>query len=1059
MNRLKYAFKFALIGFLIVLQASALIYMLVSEINKNIDFLLRERDGVQYIQSLTQLLSEAQAYRSTHYHFLNGNPQLKPAVLQQQEKIDAAFKAIEAIDDATSHQMDTTWKLQMLQKSWSSRKRDAFQFEADHVQVELDLDSRWLSEIIDLMQHVGYESNLAMDSDFDTSYLTDSALRKLPGVLDALSTAQALSVHLPGDALSADNKYRLLQVIGLIHSNLEQADRNAQLVFRHNDRIQAVLKPLHTILTDAAPIFTWNFGQKTIGQQGLPIPQQLLTDTGNHAILAAVELLKEDLSVIDHSLAARIDKNLQYRNGIIGFTIAILLLVCYLFLGFDRSVRKAVYQLDQVMASVGNGDLNMRGAIYSRDEMGSLTQSINNTLDSLQNTMEEVQSSHDKLEAWNQQLESKIAERTASLRNLLDHAGQGFLSFSSDLRVRGGYSAECKVIFQRAIGEEDVTSLIYPADRDQQIFLAAVFKKILQENQSGLREAYFSLLPEAIVFPGRHIGVAYKYIEKTSDSGHREIMLILTDRTAQKALEEKMQTDKNILAMIVHIVTHSADFFAAVSQYTSFCQEGVQNMLNEAKTPGELLATLFRTVHTFKGTFGQLRMFNTMAKLHEMEETLDNIRANKINGEAPFAPTKTLGIYTPDVMLGWLNIDLEILKSKLGEVFFQRGNLLEVENNRLLEIEEKVLRTLSPAMCSLLLPDLRRLRYKPIRELLQSYPEYVVALAEQNGKAIYPFEIEGGETMVDPQHYYDFIKALGHVFRNSIVHGLETYEERLELGKDERGRISCSVLENNTGLVLALSDDGRGIDPVHIRDVALRKSICAPEKVNNMSEEELIQLIFTDGFSGAQNVDTLAGRGVGLSAVRAELEKINGSMQATTTLGKGTQFQFFLPIDPACDSEPYSIRQLAKPLLSATEHLLLNDAGLHITNLSYIESAADGKLALRKVTSFLAIRGLAKGRMVLSADQDVAALLVENRFAAAPVGAPIDMMMETTLSHYADKIFQHALKAAPSWTNAVTSEAMGSILADDASAKYPQTETPTWVLDTLAGKITLSLIY
>jgi len=520
-----------------------------------------------------------------------------------------------------------------------------------------------------------------------------------------------------------------------------------------------------------------------------------------------------------------------------------------------------------------------------------------------------------------------------------------------------------------------------------------------------------------------------------------------------------MQAEKNILAMIVHIVTHSAEFFAAVNQYTSFCQEDMQEILSEDKTSNELLTTLFRTVHTFKGTFGQLRMFNTMAKLHEMEETLDNIRANKINTEGHLSLQQALGNYTPDTMLSWLNIDLAILKSKLGENFFQRGNLLEVENSRLLEIEEKVLRTLSPALCSLLLPDLRRLRYKPFRELLQSYPEYVVTLAEKNEKSVYAFEIEGGETMVDPQHYYDFIKSLGHVFRNSIAHGLETYEERLGLGKDERGKISCSIVESQTGLELVLADDGRGIDPVRIRDVALKKHICSPETATSLSDEELVQLIFADGFSSAQDADALAGRGVGLSAVRAELEKLNGSVRVITALGQGTQFHFFLPLNHTEDTDPYSIRQLAKPLLGAAESLLLNEAGLRITNLSYIDSAPDRKLTLRKITTFLGINGLAKGRMVLSADQDVATLMIENRFAASTTGSTIDTLMETTLSYYAENIFQNALKTAPAWASSLSSETLGSILADKASAKYPQSETPSWVLDTVAGKVMLSLIY
>jgi hypothetical protein len=1061
MNRLKYAYKFSLIGVLIVLQASVLIYMLVSELNKNIDFAVRERAGVQYLQALTHLLNETQAYRSMHYDFSTGNNALQAEVLAQHKKIDAALDAVEAIDNQAALQMDTTWKLQVLRKDWLARKQDALQPDSDagRAQVLFDLDSRWLTEVTDFMLHVGYESNLALDADFDTSRLVDSVLRKLPGLRDTLSTTQGLAIQLQDNNLSAESKNRLLQIVGLVRSGLEQTDHNAQLIFRHNETIKTKLKTLHTALTDAVPTFAWNVEQKTLGQQGLLIPQQLLTTAGNQAIQTAEILHQEELNVIDQLLVMRIDKYLQYRNIVVFFTGGILLLVCYLFLGFDMSVRKAVYRLDKVMTSAGNGDLNIRGDIDSRDEMGSLTYAINNMLDSLQKMVEEVQLSHAKLEVWNQELEQKVAERTASLRNLLDHAGQGFLSFGADLRVSDEYSAECKTVFHREIAKEALPALIYPEDRDQQVFLEAIFRKIMQAENEVMRETYFSLLPEEVVFGSSYIGVAYKLIDHIADPSQRKIMLILTDKTLQRAMENRVQSERDILAMIVHVVTHSSDFFAALGQYTRFCQEGMPNLLHEKKSAAEILATLFRTVHTFKGAFGQLRMSNTMAKLHDMEGTLENLRSNKLAGAEGQPLVEKLSAFSPQVMLDWLNADLDILKDKLGEVFFQRGSMLVVDNNRLLEIEEKVLRMLSPGECSLLLPDLRRLRYKPIKELLQSYPEYVVTLAEQNEKAVYSFEIEGGETLVDPLQYYDFIKSLGHIFRNSIVHGLESYEERVENGKDERGRITCVVLADQVGISLVIADDGRGMDPLRIRDIALEKGICTPDQTLNLQEEDMIQLIFADGFSGAQDVDTLAGRGVGLSAVRAELEKLKGSVSVNTALGKGTQFQFFLPFSLAEENEPYSIRQLAKPLLNAAEFLLLSDAGLQVRNHTYIEGTVGGKLNLRKVTTFLGIKGLANGRMVLSADQSVVQHLVEKRFAQEAIDSPIDRMMETTLSHYATEIFHHALKSEPTWVDSITTEALVSILADDASAKYPQSETPTWLLDTDAGKITLSLIY
>ncbi|MDF2565521.1 MAG: Histidine kinase, gyrase and HSP90-like ATPase [Massilibacillus sp.] len=1062
MNRLKYVYKFGVIGLLIVLQASVLIYMLVSELNKNIDFARSERVGVQYIKALTNLFNEAHVYRNVHYDFLHGNGVLQGEVLAQQAKVDDALAAVEAIDKQVASQMDTTWKLQILRQDWLARKQAAMQSDTGHAQVAFDLDSRWLNEVTDFMQHVGYQSNLAMDSDFDTSYLVDSVLRKLPGLMYSLSTAQSLSIQLYDDNLSSDSRNQMLQVIGLVHSSLEQVEHNVQLVFRHNENIKAKLKTLHTTLADSVPIFAWNIEQKTVGQQGLPIPKQLLTTTGNQAIENVEALDKEELNVIDQLLVMRIDQYSKYRNIVVWFTGGILLLVCYLFVGFDMSVRKAVYQLANVMAGTGKGDLNLRGKIYSQDEMGALTHAINNTLDSLQEMYQEVQSSQEKLEIWNQELEQKVAERTASLRNLLDHAGQGFLSFGEDLIVSGEYSAECGTIFRREIVGAAVPALIYPEDRDQQVFLEAVFKKILCEEKEFLRETYFSLLPEEVVLGSSYVGVAYKLIENTNDRKQQKIMLILTDQTMRKAMEDRVQIERDILAMIVYVVTHSADFFATVSQYTSFCQEGMACLLNEKKTAGDLLASLFRTIHTFKGTFGQLHMGNVMAKLHDLEERLATIRSNEIVRLDRQQLLEKLSDITPKNMLSWLDEDLELLKDKLGDSFFQQENMLVIDNDRLLEIEEKVQRMLPYGESNLLLPELRRLRYQPIKNLLQSYPDYVVSLAERNEKSIQSFEIEGGETLVDPLKYNDFIKSLGHVFRNSIVHGVESFAERVENGKDESGKITCTVRENPLGITIVITDDGRGMNVSNIRDIAIKKRICTAKLVNGMQPEEIIKLIFADGFSGAKDVDTLAGRGVGLSAVRTELEKLNGSVRVNTILGEGTQFEFFLPFTQVEEQQPYSIRQLGNPLVRATEVLFKKNAGLQLNNCIYLESAVGGKLKLRKVTTFLGIKGLGNSRMVLSADQAVVEHLAAEYFTGDSIEvteASIDRRLENMLSHYAKKIFEDAVKELHGRSGAVTAEALVSILAEDASAKYPQSETPTWILDTDLGKITLSLVF
>jgi len=1061
-NRLPYAQKFFLIGLLIVIQAAVLIFMLVSELNKNIDSIAEERLGVTYCQTLVTLLDEAQVYRNLQYAYSLGNHSLRSELLAQQGRVDASLAAVDKADKQLGGpSWDTHWKLEVLHREWDTRKQDALQFEPARAQVAFILHSRWIGDIIDFIQQVGNSSNLAVDNDLDTSDLIDSVLHKLPVLMDNISQARAFGRTVPeGNILAADDKERLLYVAGIVRSTQDQLNRNMQTVMRHNKVVKGQLDDLNDPANDPVTIFIWNFEQKVVGPQGQPIPQQLLESDGDQAIKRVASLYGRELAAIGQLLDLRMSHYTRDRNMVTGFTVGVLFLVCCLFLAFDMSVRKGIYQLNTLMDLAAKGNLGARGDIYSRDELGSLTSSINSMLDSLEMMYEEVRQSHDRLEIWNQELEQKVAERTASLRNLLDHAGQGFLSFGDDLRVAGEYSAECVTIFGRDIIGEAVTTLFYPEDKDQRTFLEALFHKLFEEEKELLRDTYFSLLPEELVLDERFIGVVYKFINRPGVFARREIMLILTDQTNHKVMEERVEEEKNILAMVVRVVTHAGDFFASVRQYAAFCQDDFPGVAEIESLSGDKLDVIFRIVHTYKGTFGQLGMRNMVQELHDLEELLASIRATGVTSLNRNELTERFDAYTPEKMLNWLDKDMTILKDILGESFFLQGDTLVVDGARLLDIEEKIQNILTPAECRLLLPDLRRLRYKPFKELLNTYPEYVLTLAEKYERLIDPFVIDGGETPVDPLKYYEFAKALGHVFRNAIAHGVETPDERLEAGKEEYGVLTCTIREQANGLIVVITDDGRGIDPARIREIAVKKGISDRNAAMALSAEEAIQLIFTDGFSGTEEVSQLSGRGVGLSAVRAETEKLGGSVQVYTTPGHGTEFHFFLPQFDRKESEPDTLTQMAKPLLAATKRCLTRLVDLKMKEWVYCESVPSGKLPLLKVTTFVDVKGKLCGKMALSADESVVKLLVSTRQVGQDKDFQADKWLETILSQFAGEIFSDALaQAKPDEAEAIKAEALVTILAEDASAKYPQAEISTWMLETQAGWLKLSLIY
>ncbi|MBP2637277.1 MAG: Histidine kinase, gyrase and HSP90-like ATPase [Firmicutes bacterium] len=490
----------------------------------------------------------------------------------------------------------------------------------------------------------------------------------------------------------------------------------------------------------------------------------------------------------------------------------------------------------------------------------------------------------------------ELNEAVGKIRNLLDNAGQGFLSFGEDLKVAGEYSAECVMLFNREIQQEFVPTLLYPDDAGQQNFIQALFEKIFQEQDTYLRENYLSLLPEEIELDGSYVQIAYKLIPHSSVMARSELLLILTDITQKREMENKIQAERDVLALVVKAVSHQQEFTKVKADYMVFCHQELPEILYSSETAIAKLHKIFRGVHTWKGSFAQLGLQHMAERLHKLEWDLGKLR-DETNGNLTQAALMTcFANYQPETLAQWLEQELEQLRKVLGEQFFLQDETIVVESSKLHQLEEKIRHLLIPCQAEPLIEDLRRLRYKPFAELLAVFPEYIADLALQQGKEIRAFAITGTRTLVDPEKYHDFAKTLVHVFRNAVAHGLETPDERLAAGKAAQGQIRCQLEEHGANLVITVDDDGRGIDFGQIKEAAITKGLCSEQNAAALPVEEAVKLIFADGFSGAKSVDELSGRGVGLAAVKQELEKLGGHIEVMTTVGQGTKFTFVLPL-------------------------------------------------------------------------------------------------------------------------------------------------------------------
>ncbi|MGB9792629.1 MAG: chemotaxis protein CheA [Thermacetogeniaceae bacterium] len=191
--------------------------------------------------------------------------------------------------------------------------------------------------------------------------------------------------------------------------------------------------------------------------------------------------------------------------------------------------------------------------------------------------------------------------------------------------------------------------------------------------------------------------------------------------------------------------------------------------------------------------------------------------------------------------------------------------------------------------------EVMKARMLPIDHVFNRFPRMVRDLAAKAGKEV-NFVVEGRETELDRTVIEEIGDPLIHLLRNAIDHGIEPPEERVRLGKPRQGTVVLKAFHQENMIVIVVRDDGRGIDPELVKRKAVEKGLISPEQAASMGRREALDLIFMPGFSTADEVTDVSGRGVGMDIVRARLEKINGTLDIETVPGEGTCFTIKLPL-------------------------------------------------------------------------------------------------------------------------------------------------------------------
>ncbi|MGA9389550.1 MAG: chemotaxis protein CheW [Candidatus Sulfotelmatobacter sp.] len=259
---------------------------------------------------------------------------------------------------------------------------------------------------------------------------------------------------------------------------------------------------------------------------------------------------------------------------------------------------------------------------------------------------------------------------------------------------------------------------------------------------------------------------------------------------------------------------------------------------------------------------------------------------------------------------------LDKLMTLVGELVLARNQLLQISNT----VEDAGLQAVSQRMnliATELQEEVMKTRMQPIGNIWAQFPRTVRDVALGCGKEV-AIEMEGKETELDKTIIEAIKDPLTHLVRNSVDHGIELPEVRSQAGKNPVGRLILRAFHEGGQVNIEISDDGAGLSGERIRKKAIERGVVTAEQAARMSEREIFNLIFLPGFSTAEKVTNVSGRGVGMDVVKTNVEKIGGLVDLQSSIGRGTTVRVKIPLTLAiipalvvtCAGERYAIPQV-----------------------------------------------------------------------------------------------------------------------------------------------------
>lgn len=469
---------------------------------------------------------------------------------------------------------------------------------------------------------------------------------------------------------------------------------------------------------------------------------------------------------------------------------------------------------------------------------------------------EELSRLSGSLKEANDGLEEAVFDRTASLQLVLDNTGDGILSVDLD----GNLLPEKSEVVTDWFGQIDTQQTIWDylgnAVPDSADSFWMAFDQMLEDVFPF--EVNASQSPSRLECNDRLYSIEYRDVREGEKL--EKILVLIRDVTTQMEVERAEQEMKDFHQLMSQLLKDAEGFIRSI--------EEVDDLIVSARKSSDV-AECNRFLHTIKGNCAIAGFRHVSEFVHDLETELavDQSLPTEKHFESLEACWKT-GVKRIDQFIDRDDPTVyRVSEDELQEVVDMLGH--HAKHERILD-----------AVC--------HWQYEPTEVALKRLAAQVSRLAERLNKQVL-VNIDDGGLRMPPGKLQAFWSSMVHVVRNAVDHGIETADERKELGKTASATVSLSTSVQNGWLELRVSDDGRGIDWQKVKEKADANGL--PSE----SREELVTALFSDGLSTRENVSDVSGRGVGLSAVLAACEETGGNVAIESHLGEGTEFLFRFP--------------------------------------------------------------------------------------------------------------------------------------------------------------------